>query len=223
MNSPKKILCILILFISTTIHSQSYFPNLDNIFLTNTDDESVFSKDLNYLRDFFKASTKPVFYSNLQTGSRSRDVYGTESAFYGLDLISTAKTSYPLLKTGIDLAFVKGTVKNRIPIPVTFEDAVFEENNILSGKGHLFVIEGGITLDFPNTMILEANSKVKKNVAQEKKCQFVITKVNYEITPQKFTAEIIGSFNTLIKFAKNKKKPKSIENIILEATKEKIV
>lgn len=214
----KKYFWVLCFITTSNIYSQAYYPGLDNLFLTSDADESLFSNDLLYLRTFLKESTKRMFFADLQSAISSNGTTG----FYSLSLIPRGNKSNPILNSGINLIF-DPKLPTKIPrIDITVNEIIKEENNIKSLSGYLIASNEGLILEFPNTIIIPLATDTNNNIKEEKKCQFLIRKIDYELSANKFKATIEGKFESLIKFTKNDKAPKKINSIIIDANKNEV-
>lgn len=214
----KKYFLILCFIIINTSYSQGYYPGLNHLFLTADADETLFSNDLLHLKTFLQGSTERMFYADLQANVSPDNT----SAFYSLGLIPKGDKSHPFLNTGINLIFdPKGITKNP-QILITVEHLIKKENNSKSLDGHLFTYSEGLILEFPTTMAIPLSTKQNKSIQEVKKCQFLIKKIDYELSENLFKATIEGKFDSPIKFTTNKKVPKTIKTIILEVTKDQV-
>ncbi|MES2574112.1 MAG: hypothetical protein V4572_04175 [Bacteroidota bacterium] len=212
----KKYLLVLCFILTNSIYSQRYYPGLYHIFLTADSDEKLFSSDLLYIKKFLQVSTERMFYADLQANVSPDNT----SAFYSLGLIPKGNKSNPFMDTGINLVFdPKGTTKDP-KILITLEQVIKKEDNNKSLYGHLYAYSEGLILEFPATMVVSFQAKPKKTSQEEKKSQFLIKKIDFELSENLFKATIEGKFDGLIKFTTNKKVPKIIKPIILELTKD---
>lgn len=214
----KKYFLILCFIIINTSYSQGYYPGLYHLFLTADADETLFSNDLLHLKTFLQESTKRMFYADLQANVSPDNT----SAFYSLGLIPKGDKSHPFLNTGINLIFDPKETTKHPKILITFEQVIKKENDNKSLDGHLFAYSEGLILEFPTTIVVPLSTKPNKTIQEEKKIQFLIKKIDFELSENLFKATIEGKFDGLIKFATNKKVPKSIKTIILEVTKDQV-
>lgn len=213
----KKYLLILCFVLTSTSYSQGYYPSLETIFLTESDaDESLFKSDLLYLKVFLKEATNRMYLADLQANVAPDN----SSSFYSLSLIPRGSKSNPFLDTGINLLFDPKLPVKLPKINVTLEQSQKKVNAITSWNGHLMAYSEGLLLEFPSTMIIPLDSNKKNNSDKAKRTRFMISRINYELSQSKFVATLEGKFNSFIKLSKNRKVPKTIHSVSIEATKD---
>lgn len=214
----KKYLLIVCLVVSANSYSQAYYPNLDNLFLTNKEEESFFSGDLLYFKTFLKESTKRIFYADLQFSMSTNG----RATFHSLGLIPRGNKSNPFLNTGINLIFDPKLPAKMPRIDIIVNQIIQEVDSAKTLNGRFEAYNEGLILEFPQKMITPLDSNKKNNINHEKRSRLMVTNIDYELSKSKFTATLKGEFDSFIKLTQTNTVPKTIHSVTIELTKNRM-
>lgn len=208
----KKIVLIMLLVLRINGYSQRYFPKLNNLFLEQSGQESLFSEDLNYFREGLRSANNKLFYKNLQTSNNSG------AAFYSMGIIPRFVTEVDFMNTGMLIKF-KGKSDEEFPsFPVIFNEFYNSDENGKFGEGTIDIFDGGISLAFTEKQI-----SILSKTQNEEKAEFVLKKISYKINKDKLSIELDGNFTTDVGIKKQKFSKNSLQNIEIEAIKNSFV
>ncbi|MBC7643139.1 MAG: hypothetical protein H7174_12525 [Flavobacterium sp.] len=213
----KKVLILFLLLLQSNLQGQ-FYNKLNDVFLTKTLEESVFSNDLEYLRNWLQSTTNKCFMGNLQTSMSNNG----NSNFYGLDLIPRGNFSNKLFETGITFNLIGVPTKEIIKMPLTFRGNINIKDNPKKGNGFLQNASDKIFIEFPKTILVAVLEKFNKQDSADILSKFTISDINYDIDEGNIFLKLIGKFNLPVKLLRERKSYSNIKNLEIVFTKENL-
>lgn len=194
-------------------YSQRYFPKLNNLFLENIGEESLFSNKTLYFKEGLKVVTNKLFYKNLQTSN------GSNSAFYSLSIIPRFIFEYNFLDSGIFIKYSPKSKEEFPSFPIIFNEFTNIDEVSKSGNGNITIGDGGLSLLFDKNQI-QSFDFLAKDVINNTKAEFIIEKIEYKINENGLEIELYGNFITDIKIKKSKIIKSNVAKLLINVQKE---
>jgi hypothetical protein len=212
----KKLLSLIILLLSISTYGQRYFPKLNNFFIDKSDDESIFSEDLQYFRKGLRDANNKLFYTNLQMST------GTNVGWYSLGIIPRFVTESNFMNTGILIKFYVDDKVEHSYFPVIFDEYAEISGDERTGSGKLTIGNKGMSLQFEKNQFTAIDNQKKKEL-KEVKVEFFIEHIFYTINDKRLEIKIIGAFNTDFKIKKQNFSKEEVTSLEINVEKESLL
>lgn len=205
------IILSLTLLLSLQANAQRYYPKLNNLFLENSGDESLFNDDINYFREGLRAVNNKLFYGNMQISTNDN------AAFVSMKMIPRFITEFNLLESGMVVKF-NATSKEEYPsFPVTYQGYTDTRSEPKTGHGRITIGNRGLSVAFENSQVTALNDKGKKDL--NTKAEFVISDIEYTFEPDSLIISLTGDFTTDVKVKKSIIKKNNFSPLIVTVKK----